>query len=167
MGVATLSAAWLAQPFFKSIDIPIVYYGILWASLNIIAGISSVNSYKFEQKYNTPNLLLFLGLLMSLSFIIIYFTPNYFGLILIFAIYYLRGILTPLLKNQININTESNIRASMSVRSFILRICFAITAPIFGYLADNISISHSFLLLSLLVIILSSLSSIKLKNSFR
>ena len=168
MGVATLSAAWLAQPFFKSIDIPIVYYGILWASLNIIAGISSVNSYKFEQKYNTPNLLLLLGLLMSLSFIIIYFTPNYFGLILIFAIYYLRGILTPLLKNQININTESNIRATvMSVRSFILRIGFAITAPIFGYLADNISISHSFLLLSLLVIILSSLSSIKLKNSFR
>ena len=55
----------------------------------------------------------------------------------------------------------------MSVRSFILRIGFAITAPIFGYLADNISISHSFLLLSLLVIILSSLSSIKLKNSFR
>ena len=168
MGVATLSAAWLAQPFFKSIDIPIVYYGVLWASLNITAGISSVNSYKFEQKYNTPNLLLILGLLMSLSFIIIYFTPNYFGLILIFAIYYLRGILTPLLKNQININTESNIRATvMSVRSFILRIGFAITAPILGYLADNISISHSFLLISLLVTILSILSSIKLKNSFR
>ncbi|MAO71096.1 MAG: MFS transporter [Flavobacteriales bacterium] len=168
MGVATLSAAWLAQPFFKSIDIPIVYYGVLWATLNITAGISSINSYKHEQKYNTPKLLLILGLLMSLSFIIIYFTPNYFGLILIFAIYYLRGILTPLLKNQININTESNIRATvMSVRSFILRIGFAITAPILGYLADNISISHSFLILSVLIIILSSLSSVRLKNSFR
>ena len=168
MGVATLSAAWLAQPFFKSIDIPIVYYGVLWASLNITAGISSVKSYKHEQKYNTPNLLLILGLFMSLCFIIIYFTPNYFGLILIFLIYYLRGILTPLLKNQININTESNIRATvMSVRSFILRIGFAITAPILGYLSDNISINHSFLLLSVLIIILSSISSVKLKNSFR
>lgn len=168
MGVATLSAAWLAQPFFKSIDISLAYYGILWASLNITAGISSVNSYKQEQKYNTPNLLLNLGVLMSLSFIIIYFTPNYYGLILIFAIYYLRGILTPLLKNQININTESNIRATvMSVRSFILRIAFAIIAPILGYLADNNSISHSFLLLSILIIILSSFSAIKLKNSFR
>ena len=168
MGVATLSAAWLAQPFFKSIDIPIVFYGVLWASLNITAGISSVNSYKHEQKYNTPNLLFILGLLMSLCFIIIFFTPNYFGLILIFAIYYLRGILTPLLKNQININTESNIRATvMSVRSFILRIGFAITAPILGYLSDNISITHSFLLLSVLIIIISSLSSVKLKNTFR
>ena len=168
MGVATLSAAWLAQPFFKSIGVPIVYYGILWAFLNITAGISSVNSYKQEQKYNTPNLLLNLGVLMSLSFIIIYFTPNYYGLILIFAIYYLRGILTPLLKNQININTESNIRATvMSVRSFILRIAFAIIAPILGYLADNNSISDSFLLLSILIIIVSSFSAVKLKNSFR
>ena len=105
---------------------------------------------------------------MSLCFIIIYFTANYFGLILIFVIYYLRGILTPLLKNQININTESNIRATvMSVRSFILRIGFAITAPILGYISDNISINHSFLLLSVLIIILSSISSVKLKNSFR
>ena len=92
MGVATLSTAWLAQPFFKNIDIPIVYYGVLWAFFKYYAGISSVNSYKFEQKYNTPNLLLILGLLMSLSFIIIYFTPNYFGLILIFNLLFKRYI---------------------------------------------------------------------------
>ena len=55
---------------------------------------------------------------MSFSFIIIYFIPNYFGLILIFIIYYLRGILTPLLKNQININTESNIRADYVSKEF-------------------------------------------------
>ena len=168
MGVATLSAAWLAQPFFKSIDISLVYYGVLWASLNVTAGISSVNSYRFEQKYNTPNLLLILGILMSLSFFIIYLLPNYYGLILIFAIYYLRGIITPLLKNQININTKSNIRATvMSIRSFILRIAFAVVAPILGYLADNNSIYNSFLLLSILIILVSSFSAVKLKNIFR
>ena len=168
MGVATLSAAWLAQPFFKSIDISLIYYGVLWASLNVTAGISSVNSYKYEQKNNTPNLLLILGILMSLSFFIIYLLPNYYGLILIFAIYYLRGIITPLLKNQININTKSNIRATvMSVRSFVLRIAFAIVAPVLGYLADNNSIYNSFLLLSILIILISSFSAVKLKNRFR
>ena len=54
----------------------------------------------------------------------------------------------------------------MSVRSFILRIAFAIIAPILGYLADNNSISDSFLLLSILIIIVSSFSAVKLKNSF-
>ena len=168
MGVATLSAAWLAQPFFKSIDISLIYYGVLWASLNVTAGISSVNSYKYEQKNNTPNLLLILGILMSLSFFIIYLLPNYYGLILIFAIYYLRGIITPLLKNQININTKSNIRATvMSVRSFVLRIALAIVTPVLGYLADNNSIYNSFLLLSILIILISSFSAVKLKNRFR
>ena len=139
---------------------------MLWAFLNVTAGFSSVNSYKYEQKYNTPNLLLILGILMSLSFFVIYFLPNYYGLILIFSIYYMRGIITPLLKNQININTKSNIRATvMSVRSFILRISFAIIAPILGYLDDN-SVYNSFLLMSVLIIVISSFSAVKLKNNF-
>ena len=159
MGVATLSAAWLAQPFFKSIEIPLFYYGILWAGLNSTAGISSYRSHKIEKKYNTAKLLLNIGFLMSLSFLLIYLLPNLFGLFFIFIIYYFRGIITPVLKNQININTTSNIRATvMSIRSFILRISFAIIAPILGIIADNKGISESFLLLSIIIITISSIS---------
>jgi len=166
MGVATLSAAWLAQPFFESLEIPIFYYGILWAALNITAGISSYSSHKTEEKHNTNNLLLKLGFFMSISFILVYFLPNYFGLIFIFIIYYLRGIVTPILKNQININTTSKIRATvMSVRSFVLRISFAIVAPILGIMADNKSIISSYLFLSIIILIFSSISVIGLKKN--
>ena len=165
MGVATLSAAWLSQPFFKSIEIPIFYYGILWAALNFTAGISSYRSHKTEKKYNVNILLMNLGLFMSISFLLVYLFPNYFGLVFIFIIYYLRGIVTPILKNQINLNTESNIRATvMSVRSFVLRISFAIIAPILGLMADNKGISDSFLLLSILIIIFSSISIFRLRK---
>lgn len=166
MGVATLSVAWLAQPFFKSLDIPLFYYGILWAGLNITAGISSYGSHKIEEKYNTNNLLSTLGIFMSISFLLIYFSPNYLGLIFIFLIYYLRGVVTPLLKNQININTTSNIRATvMSVRSFVLRISFAIVAPILGYLADNKGLEDSYLIVSILIIIVSSVAVFGLRKS--
>ena len=159
MGVATLSAAWLAQPFFKTIEIPLFYYGILWAGLNLTAGISSYRSHKTEKKHNIRNLLINIAFLMSLSFLLIYLLPNLFGLFFIFIIHYLRGIVTPILKNQININTKSNIRATvMSIRSFILRISFAIVAPILGIMADNKGISDSFLLLSIVIIIISSIS---------
>lgn len=165
MGVATLSAAWLSQPFFKSIEIPIFYYGILWAALNFTAGISSYRSHKTEKKYNVNSLLMNLGFFMSVSFLLVYLFPNYFGLVFIFIIYYLRGIVTPILKNQINLNTESNIRATvMSVRSFVLRISFAIIAPILGLMADNKDITDSFLLLSILIIIFSSISIFRLKK---
>ena len=166
MGVATLSVAWLAQPFFESLEIPIFYYGILWAALNITAGISSYSSHKTEEKHNTNNLLLKLGFFMSISLLLVYFLPNYFGLIFIFIIYYLRGIVTPILKNQININTTSKIRATvMSVRSFVLRISFAIVAPILGIMADNNSIISSYLFLSIIILIFSSISVIGLKKN--
>mgnify|MGYP006153135805 FL=1 len=103
---------------------------------------------------------------MSISFLMIYFSPNYLGLIFIFLIYYLRGVVTPLLKNQININTNSNIRATvMSVRSFVLRISFAIVAPILGYLADNKGLEDAYLIVSILIIIVSSVAVFGLRKS--
>ena len=164
IGVASLSAAWLAQPFFEFLDITIYYYGLLWAALNFTAGISSYRSHKTEKKYKLDNLLLHLGILMSFSFALVYFFSTYFGLLFIFIIYYLRGVLTPILKNQINLQAASNIRATvMSVRSFVLRVGFAIIAPILGMMADNQGISYSFLLLSILIIIFISIAIFKIK----
>ena len=166
IGVASLSAAWLAQPFFKFLEIPIYYYGILWAALNFTAGIGSYRSYKTEEKHELEKSLFFLGGLVSFSFLLIYFFSNYIGVLFVFIIYYLRGILTPMLKNQINLNSKSNVRATvMSVRSFILRISFAIVAPILGLISDKTEIRNTFLLLSILTIVIISISVIKLKKS--
>ena len=40
--------AWFAQPFFKEVGIPLAYFGVLWAGLNFSAGITSYNSYKYD-----------------------------------------------------------------------------------------------------------------------
>ena len=75
----------------------------------------------------------------------LYSTVSFFGLVFIFCIYLLRGIITPILRNEININTTSNKRATvLSIRSFIIRISFAISAPILGYIAENYSLANSF-----------------------
>ena len=50
MGVATLSMSWFSQPFFKEVGIPLVYFGILWAGLNISAGLTSINAHQFDKK---------------------------------------------------------------------------------------------------------------------
>ena len=185
MGVASLSAAWLVQPFFQILNIPLVDFGILWASLNLIAGFGSFTSYYIEKKFEILSILKIIGSLMFISFFLLYLNINYFGLfwsdsvstflyhcyllLFIYIIYYLRGIITPILKNQINLLSDSNIRATvMSIRSFILRISFAILAPILGYFAQNVTgdfgISYSFLIISLVVLFLSFVSIINLKR---
>ena len=56
----------------------------------------------------------------------------------------------------------------MSIRSFILRMSYAILAPILGYLAEDnkgdSGISYSFLLISLVILCLSFISIINLQN---
>jgi len=168
MGVATLSMAWFAQPFFKEIDIPLAYFGILWAGLNFSAGLTSFNSHKFD-KSEKGNMLFYLALAMAVSFLFLGINNSIFGLIFILIIYLLRGVVTPILRNEINENTTSNKRATvLSVRSFIIRISFAICAPILGYLADNHSLSYSFYVLAIIVGLFSILSALKLSknNSF-
>ena len=159
MGVATLSIAWLAQPFFQQINIPILYFGLLWALLNLSAGISSFNSHKFNLKYN----IYIYSFFMIVSFILLSWCQSLVGLIFIFIIYIIRGLVTPILKNLINISISSEKRATvLSIRSFIIRISFATIAPFLGFIADKESLQYSFFLLTIIITITLCLSCFKL-----
>ena len=163
MGVATLSMAWFAQPFFKEIGVPLAYFGILWAALNFSAGLTSFNAHQLEKKDKNYKMLFYLALAISTSFIFLGYNTSVFGLIFILFIYLLRGLVTPILRNAINENTTSNKRATvLSIRSLIIRISFAISAPILGYIADNYSLAISFYGLAIVVGFFSILSAIKL-----
>ena len=159
MGVPTLSIAWLAQPFFQEINIPILYFGLLWALLNLTAGISSFNSHKFSSKSNIFKY----SIIMIVSFILLSLYQSLVGLIFIFIIYIIRGLVTPILKNLININISSEKRATvLSIRSFIIRISFATIAPLLGFIADKESLQYSFFLLTIIITITLCLSCFKL-----
>jgi len=162
MGIATLSIAWFVQPFLMEIDTPIIYYGIIWAFLNFTAGITSYYSYLF----NNHNLLIYISLIMITSLILLGFNISYFGLIFIILIYLLRGVITPKLRNLININSTSERRATvLSLRSFVIRISFAVIAPILGYISDYSDLSLVFYVLAIIVGFSSLLAAFKLKNN--
>tara|TARA_B100001758_G_scaffold95679_1_gene81738 strand:- start:839 stop:1987 length:1149 start_codon:yes stop_codon:yes gene_type:complete len=160
MGIGTLSIAWFVQPFLMEIDTPLIYYGIIWASLNIITGITSYYSYIFDK----GKVLIYISLSMLISFILLGFNISIYGFIFIVLIYLMRGIITPNLRNLININSTSERRATvLSLRSFVIRISFALIAPILGYITDVYEISYVFYFLGLLVGISSLLAVYKLK----
>ena len=162
MGIATLSIAWFVQPFLMEIDTPIIYYGIIWAFLNFTAGITSYYSYLF----NNHNLLIYISLIMITSLVLLGFNISYFGLIFIILIYLLRGVITPKLRNLINMNSTSERRATvLSLRSFVIRISFAVIAPILGYISDSSDLSIVFYVLAFIVGFSSLLAAFKLKNN--
>ena len=51
MGVATLSMAWLAQPFFSEAGVPLAYFGVLWAVTQLIKNITSYKTFICGEKW--------------------------------------------------------------------------------------------------------------------
>ena len=146
-GTATLTFAWLVQPYFKAIGLSVELFGIFWTALNLTVGVSSMFAHSVEKWLGKKFTLLFLIIMLSLGY---FFTGMYitlWGLIFLFFFYLVRGIATPVLKNYINQYTESEVRATMlSVRNFVIRITFAIIGPLLGFITDNVNLNSAFLL---------------------
>ncbi len=146
-GTATLTFAWLVQPFFKAIDLPVEMFGIFWTALNLTVGVSSVFAHRVELFFGKRYTLLVIILLLSVGYFLSGIAITFWGVAFLFLFYLVRGIATPVLKNYINQYTESEVRATMlSVRNFIIRISFAVIGPLLGWITDNISLNYAFIL---------------------
>jgi MFS family permease len=140
-GAATLTYAWFVQPYFQEAGVPISVFGILWTLLNLSAGVFSMFSYRVERFLGKRNSLLFIVVFISLGFILTSLEISLSGIAILFGFYMVRGIATPVLKDQINQYTDSKVRATiLSVRNLEIRIIFAAIGPVLGYLTDTFSL---------------------------
>ena len=165
IGFSTLSLAWFAQPYFKSIDMPLKYFGFAWAFLNLTTGFSSINAYRMQGLFSKNSFLILLSLGISTPIFLLSKSTAILGLILITTVYIVRGLATPIMRTYINDLTPSNMRATvLSIRSFCIRVTFALMAPLMGWIVDIYSLGQSFLLLGIIVGITSLVASLKLKS---
>jgi MFS family permease len=140
-GAATLTYAWFVQPYFQEAGVPVSVFGILWTLLNLSAGIFSMYSYRIERLLGNKNTMLLIVILISIGFILTSVEISLAGIAILFGFYMVRGIATPVLKDQINQYTDSKVRATiLSIRNFEIRIIFAAIGPALGYLTDMFSL---------------------------
>lgn len=151
VGTATLTMAWLYQLFLKEdLNISFVHIGIITAVLNLTIGLISIQAYKVERRIGMKKSLILLAILIPTGFILTGVFSSTISLIVIFGFYVLRGYATPVLKDYINKLTASNIRATiLSIRSFTIRLFFAILGPFAGKIADARNFSSSYIIIGL------------------
>ena len=142
---------------------PITYFGVVWAILNLSTGVASFNAHLFEKIWSNKQLLVVICLGTSIPIILIMFSSYTLGLCFILMVFLVRGIATPTLRQFINDITPSDIRATvLSIRSFTIRLAFSIVAPFLGWVSDTYTINESLFILGLSVLILGLVSSFKL-----
>jgi MFS family permease len=146
-GTATLTFAWLVQPFFKAVGLPVEWFGILWTALNLTVGVSSAFAFRIEGLLKAKWQILLIIILLSAGYLLSGLAVVREGLVFLFLFYLIRGLATPIFKNYINRYTQSEVRATMlSVRNFVIRISFAVIGPLLGWMTDNIGLNTAFLM---------------------
>jgi len=159
-GTATLTMAWFAQPYFEFAHIDILWFGLLWTSLNVAVAVTSYTAHHIEQKLGQKRSILIIALMVPLGYLALSRFHLPIGLIILYLFYLLRGYATPVLKDYINRITASNIRATvLSVRNFIIRLLFALVGPLLGWIKDIYSLPQALLLAGSIFLVLSVLTA--------
>ena len=161
-GASTLSMAWLAQPYFISLEMPVAWFGVSWAALNLCVGLAAMIAWKFELRFGPPKTVLFFTIALILPYFLLPLITNYSGLLILLVFYFARGLATPTLRSYINNISRSEVRATvMSVRNFIIRLVFAVLGPLFGWLYDAFSLGTAFIVAGLIYGLLSGFTLYK------
>lgn len=165
-GTATLTMAWFAQPFFEYSRIEIAWFGVLWTSLNLTVAITSYTAHRIETRLGQRYSIWIIALLIPLCYLALgrFHLPT--GLVVLYLFYLVRGFATPVLKDYINRVTASHIRATvLSVRNFVIRLLFALTGPLLGWMKDVYSLPQALTLAGGIFMVMSIITAILFLSS--
>jgi len=136
------SVFWLYQPYFKESGIPLEYYGVIFASFQVVAAYASKYSHVIKEKIGIKALLIIIGLGSPISIALMGLNMQIWGFIFIYAQQVTRSFKMVVVSQIMHDSLESHFRATVdSIANFIAKIGFAATLPIIGYFLDFNSLS--------------------------
>lgn len=159
VGATTLTMAWFVQPWLIRADVSIKLFGVIWTLLNITVGVAAIYAYKVELKYGRKPTILAFSAVLGFCAIATGIIPHIWAIIFLSVFYIARGIVSPVLKDEINRITPSSMRATvLSVRNFTIRIIFSVWGPLYGWLSDKYSLMLALVMAGVIFFMLSGVS---------
>jgi len=137
-----------SQPVLQSLNIPIIYFGVIFFAFNLIAGLGSSLTYQFERIAKKRSFLI-----LSATVVVSLFLISYINTIYIFPLWSL--FLALLFINQtiishevLQIVPEGNASTILSFQSVLRRIFYAVVGPILGIASDYFGLHQSLMMYS-------------------
>ncbi len=140
-------------------------FGVLWAGLNLVVGISANFSHKLPLKERPLLLLALFPFLLTLSYFSLMFLKGLTILSGFVLFYIIRGLKNPLERNLIHREVSSSNRATvLSIKSMLMRLFFSICGPLFALLATDRGNGLIYLSMGIFFLILGLLNVFYLKS---
>lgn len=148
LGLASFYPVWLIQPYMQSFNVPLAWFGPIWAIANLCVSFGSILSHRIQYHLGargTPWLLL---ALITVGYAGLAFNQFIWGFAFYFLLTIMRGIQGPFLRLALQKQSERHERASiLSLKSLTFRLGFVVTGPLVGMLADEAGLSYCFMIL--------------------
>ena len=144
----------LYQPYLIGIQIPLLYFGVFYFAINLLAAVGSKIAHKVEKILGERKIMI----LLLLLFIASQFGMSR-GLLIIGVIFpmlwaFTGGVFEPVISDYMNKHIESDHRATvLSLHVLMIQLFQTITAPFIGYIVDfwNLKMAFSMAVLILLI----------------
>ncbi len=132
---------WFYQPYFQLSGLDIAFFGMVFASFQIAAALSSKYACKWEKAMGSRFSLILLVVLVGTSYLLMSNVVFLFSFSFIFFQQFVRGFSKVVVTDYLNRLTVSNGRATiLSLESLIGRLLYAAIIPGVGWIADVYSL---------------------------
>ncbi len=148
LGLTSFYPVWLIQPYMQSLNVPLAWFGPIWAVANLCVSFGSLVSHRIQYHLGARGTPLLLLALVIAGYAGLAFSQVMWGFVFYFLLTIMRGIQGPFLRLALQKQSERHERASiLSLKSVVFRLGFVITGPLVGLLADRAGLSYCFLIL--------------------
>lgn len=151
-GTATLCMAWTSQVYFVTVGFTETEITPLWVMLNLAVALISAYAASIVARIGSRRAMFSIIIILPLGYILLGTLPLIPALAALFVFYMTRGITTPMLRDMVNRNCDSSIRATvLSIRSLLVRLSFSVVGPLIGFMAGMTSFAAALVCFGLVV----------------
>lgn len=148
-GAAALYAFWIYQKYWELQQIPVSWFGYIWASHCVIRGFTAYFADHIEKRLGLYGTLILIASLPVISFAGMGLSAGLLGLCFGLLGPVSRGLSMVVFYDALNKRVSGDFRATInSLVSLGTRGVFIITGPLLGYLIDSRGVNHSLLALA-------------------
>jgi predicted MFS family arabinose efflux permease len=132
--LTTFYAIWLLQRIWQDHDVPLTYFGYLWAGLTLTTAVAGRYAQRIEQRFGARVVLVGIGLAPVAGYVGLASFGLLGGLVASLAFAVSRGLGAVVLRAALNSRVPGRYRATVnSLVSFAFRGTFVVTAPLVGW----------------------------------
>jgi len=143
---------WLYQPFLIRAGISVIYFGPVFAAINLLVALGAFSSHRIENIIGEKASLIMIPALTVIALILLSTGHLLLGFIAIILGQFAWGYSDPVINDYINRHIASRSRATiLSINSLSISMAGAIVLPLAGCVTDTYSLPHAFILSAFLL----------------